>query len=183
MASLSCTFSCLLFYELIQQSPDYVLRACSVQCTLFDACLCGAGLSSHCSHFSPLRLCAHSGLARGPWVLLFTFPLSEGVLALLQSEFFRLAACLCAFFLGTILFLLTIRCNATSCRCFSLSHLDYRSCHQITCCVFLSLQAFLAACLCGAGLLGHCSHFSLLSCVPTQAWRGARWPCSSCSSV
>ena len=43
---------------------------------------------------------AHVGLARGLRALLFTIPLFEGVLALLQSEFLCLAVCPRAVFLG-----------------------------------------------------------------------------------
>ena len=91
--------------------PGFVLHVCSGQAFCL---LCGAGLSALLA-LLPLRLCAHSGLARGPWVLLFTIPLSEGVSALLQSEFLRLAACPCAVLLGMIFSFWTIRCIDTSC--------------------------------------------------------------------
>ena len=69
-----------------------------VQVKLF-ACFVVRGLFGP-ARTSPTEIVCPLGLARGPRVLLFTIPLSEGVSALLQSEFLRLAACPCAVLLG-----------------------------------------------------------------------------------
>ena len=64
----------------------------------------GAGLSSRCSHIPLLRQCWPCRLGAGPTGPALHPPLLEGVLALLQSEFFCLAVCPRAVFLGTVFF-------------------------------------------------------------------------------
>ena len=150
-----------------------------VQVKLF-ACFVVRGLFGP-ARTSPTEIVCPLGLARGPWVLLFTIPLSEGVLALLQSEFLRLAACPCAVLLGVTFFSFDYQVYRYIMSCFgSLS----RTTAVVTrhCCVSLLASAL-------RGLLSWCgASVPLLALLPPEmcAHSGSVWGLRallSCSSV